>query len=150
MGNPVSFAGARGRLDALGLQMLGNPSCGSKPWEGWSGRLATPGAPQPANRALGERAPGAWLGLRDSCHRRALDQCLFDSPPLLRDAAPLPLGSDRAIYISRSDRTLLKSIHLYSKWTPMRSVPFARMALIWKVVETVTTGRLPAALAAQP
>jgi hypothetical protein len=36
----------------------------------------------------------------------------------------------------------LGSVHLRSKWTLIRSVHFARMALIYKDVETVITERL--------
>jgi len=72
----------------------------------------------------------------------ARSQCRFDHPPLLRDAAPLPLCSHRGIFVSRNDCSLLGSVYLHPKWTPIRRVHFARMTLIYKDVETVTTGRL--------
>jgi len=70
----------------------------------------------------------------------ARSQCRFDHPPFLRDAAPLPFCPYRGIFVSRNDCSLLGSVHLHPKWTPIRRVHFARMTLIYKDVETVTTG----------
>src|SRR5437660_442933 len=76
-------------------------------------------------------------------HRCAWRQCLFHDPPLLRNASSLSLSCSRALFVSGSDSCLLRSVHLRSKWTPIPWVHFARMALLYKDVETVTTERLP-------
>jgi hypothetical protein len=82
------------------------------------------------------------VGSRDACHRRAIDQRLFDNP-LLRDAPPLPLDCTLRLTLRRDCFWHLPgSVHLCSQWTPFLSVFFARMALILMIVETVTTGRL--------
>src|SRR5206468_1119039 len=76
-------------------------------------------------------------------HRRTRNQRLFDNPPLLRNAPPLPLGCDRGLSTLGNDCNLLGSVHLRSKWTPVRSVHFARMALIYGDVQTAIGVRLP-------
>ena len=50
MGNPVSFAGGRRRLGALGLQMLGNQAAGVRSGRRWIGRLASPGSAEAGTR----------------------------------------------------------------------------------------------------
>src|SRR6185369_11149765 len=41
-----------------------------------------------------------------------------------RNAPPLPLGCDRGLSTLGNDCNLLGSVHLPSKWTPIRSVHF--------------------------
>src|ERR1700691_616987 len=64
-------------------------------------------------------------------------QCLFHHPSLLRDASSLPSRCDRALFlcfVSGNDCYLMGSVHLRSKWTPIRGAHFASMALIYTPV----------------
>lgn len=81
---------------------------------------------------------------RYSRYRYTGRQGLFNHPPLFRDTPPLPWEYDRAFALFGNDCSLLRSVHLPSKWTLLSGVHFARMALIHENVETVIIGRLHA------
>src|ERR1019366_3536280 len=95
--------------------------------------------PTPAKYLIGVDA----MCPRHSRNRRALHRRFFDNPPLLRDTAPLPRGrTQRLTLIHDPICNLPGSVHLRSKWTPIRSVHFGRMTSYQPDVQTVITGRL--------